>query len=151
MSHLLINSIMVFSPIYQLKFFKDLFIFRERYREGERKRDLNVQEIHRSVASCTPPSGDLACNPGMCPDWESNQWPYGSQADTQFTEQHQPGQSTKFSWPENVLFNFMFLKKKLLCFFYYHLISLYPLPKAIITILLPMSMSPFFLLNSSNP
>ena len=22
-----------------------------------------------------PPTGDLACNPGMCPDWELNQWP----------------------------------------------------------------------------
>ena len=30
-----------------------------------------------------PPTGDLACNPGMCPDWESNQWPFGSQAGTQ--------------------------------------------------------------------
>ena len=27
-----------------------------------------------------PSTGDLACNPGMCPDWESNQWPFGSQA-----------------------------------------------------------------------
>ena len=24
------------------------------------------------VASCTPPAGDLAHNPDMCPDWESN-------------------------------------------------------------------------------
>ena len=27
------------------------------------------------VASCTPPTGDLARNPGMCPDWESNSDP----------------------------------------------------------------------------
>ena len=26
---------------------------------------------------------DLACNPGMCPDWESNQQPSGSQTGTQ--------------------------------------------------------------------
>ena len=26
-----------------------------------------------------PPTGDLACNPGMCPDWESNRRPFGSQ------------------------------------------------------------------------
>ena len=25
------------------------------------------------------PTGDLACNPGICPDWESNQQPFGSQ------------------------------------------------------------------------
>ena len=24
------------------------------------------------VASYVAPTGDLACNPGMCPDWESN-------------------------------------------------------------------------------
>ena len=38
-----------------------------------------------------PPTGDLACNPGMCPDWESNQQPFGSQANTQSTEPHQSG------------------------------------------------------------
>ena len=32
-------------------------------------------------------------NPGMCPDWESNQQPFGSQARTQSTEPHQPGPS----------------------------------------------------------
>ena len=32
------------------------------------------------VASCMPPTGDLARNPGMCPDCESNQQPFGSQA-----------------------------------------------------------------------
>ena len=35
--------------------------------------------------------GDLAHNPGMCPDWESNQQPFGLQACTQSTEPHQPG------------------------------------------------------------
>ena len=38
-----------------------------------------------------PPTGDLACNPGMCPDWESNWRPFGSQAGAQSTEPHQPG------------------------------------------------------------
>ena len=37
------------------------------------------------------PIGDLACNSGMCPGWEVNQWPFGSQAGTQSTEPHQPG------------------------------------------------------------
>ena len=40
--------------------------------------------------SPAPPTGDLACNPGMCPDWESNQQLYGSQASAQSTEPHQP-------------------------------------------------------------
>ena len=54
-----------------LSFFKRLylFIFRERGRKGERE-----GEKHQCVtASCATPTGDLACNPGMCPDWELNQ------------------------------------------------------------------------------
>ena len=31
------------------------------------------------------PTGDLACNPGMCPDWESNPRAFGFQASTQTT------------------------------------------------------------------
>ena len=46
-----------------------LFIFRDRGREGE-----NGGEKHQCVvASYMLPPGDLACNPGMFPDWESNQ------------------------------------------------------------------------------
>ena len=52
----------------------DLFIFMylfiyslERGREGERE----VEKHQCVVASCTPATGDLAPNPGMCPDWES--------------------------------------------------------------------------------
>ena len=37
------------------------------------------------------PTRDLAHNPGMCPNWESNQGPFGSQASTHSTEPHQPG------------------------------------------------------------
>ena len=42
------------------------------------------------------PIGDLTCNPGMCPDWESNRRPFDSQAGTQSTEPHQPGQTQLF-------------------------------------------------------
>ena len=38
-------------------FFKDLFIFRGEGREGEKHPCV--------VASCMPPTGDPACNPGM--------------------------------------------------------------------------------------
>ena len=44
------------------------------------------------VASHRPPTGDLVHNPGMCPDWESNQQPFGLQAGAQSTEPHQPGE-----------------------------------------------------------
>ena len=43
------------------------------------------------VASHAPDTGDLAHNPGMCHDWESNQQPFGSQAGVQSTEPHEPG------------------------------------------------------------
>ena len=59
--------------------------------EKKRERNINVQEIHLSFASLMPPTGDLGRNPGMCPDWESNWWPFGSQAITQSTEPHQAG------------------------------------------------------------
>ena len=42
------------------------------------------------VASRMPPVEDLVLNPGMCPDWELNQQPFGLQAGTQSTEPHQP-------------------------------------------------------------
>ena len=44
------------------------------------------------VASQVPLTGDLARNPGMCPDWESNRRPFGSQSGAQSTELRQPGQ-----------------------------------------------------------
>ena len=42
-----------------------LFIFRQKGREGETHQCV--------VASHMASTGDLARNPGMCPDWESNQ------------------------------------------------------------------------------
>ena len=56
---------------------------REGVREGEK---------HQwAVASQAPLVGGLACNPGMCPDWEWNQGPFGLQAGAQSTEPFQPG------------------------------------------------------------
>ena len=47
-------------------------------------------ERHQCVVACrTSPTGDLAHKPGMCPDWESNQRPFGLQPGAQSTE---PGQ-----------------------------------------------------------
>ena len=68
-------------------FFKRFYVFilRERGREGEREGEKN----QCVVASHVPPTGDLAHNPGMCLDWESNWRPFGSQAST---EPHQPEQ-----------------------------------------------------------
>ena len=48
-----------------LKYF--IYLFSERGREGESE----GEEHQCVVASHAPPTGDLALNPGMCPDWES--------------------------------------------------------------------------------
>ena len=65
----------------------------EQGREGEREEEKHqcATETHRLVASCMPPVGDLACNPGMCPDQESNLTTFGLQGDTQPTDPQQSG------------------------------------------------------------
>ena len=56
-------------------FFKIIYLFLERGegREGEKHQCV--------VASHTPPTGDMACNSRMCPDWELNGRPLSSQAE----------------------------------------------------------------------
>ena len=58
--------------LYLNAFFKRfyLLIFRQRGRKGERG-----MKHQRVVVSCTPATGNLTQNPGMCPDWESNRDP----------------------------------------------------------------------------
>lgn len=50
-----------------------------------------MPEKHGLVASHMPPTVDLAYNPGLYPDRELSQQPFGSQASSQSTELHQPG------------------------------------------------------------
>ena len=99
--------------------FTILFTFRQRGRgkEGEREGEKH----HCVVASCVPPTGDLACNPGMCPDWESNQQPIGLQASTQSTEPHQPGQKCSTSGERD----FPFVKIVQLRFVHFNLYKFY--------------------------
>ena len=69
-------------------FFKDfIYSFLERGKRGE----IEGEKHKRVVVSHAPSTGDLACNPGMCPDWESNWRPFHSQAVTQSAEPHKPG------------------------------------------------------------
>ena len=76
---------------YFKKYFISLFLERGEGREKEMEKNIDVQELHQLVTSCTPLVGDLACNAVMCPGWESNQQPLGLWAGTQSTEPHQPG------------------------------------------------------------
>ena len=65
-------------------FFKDfIYLFLERGQAGERE----GEKQQCVVASHMPSTGDLACNPGVCLDWESTS-NSGSQALTQSTEPH---------------------------------------------------------------
>ena len=80
---------------------------RERKREGEKHQGV--------VASHEPPTGDLACNPGMCPDQELNRQPLGLQASAQSTESHQPGIRKYF-------LKFLYKIKLLWMYFLLHLI-----------------------------
>ena len=73
-------------------FFSRFYLFLEKG-EGREKDGEKHQCV---VASRVIPTGDLACNPGMCPDWESNQRSFGLQAGTQSTEPHQPGLKSFF-------------------------------------------------------
>ena len=47
--------------------------------EKGRKREREGEKHQCVVASHTAPTGDLAHSPGMCPDWELNWRPFGSQ------------------------------------------------------------------------
>ena len=73
------------------KIFIYLFLEREEGREKERERNINVW-----LPLTHPLTGDLAHNPGMCPDRELNRQPPGSQASTQSTEPHQSGRIYPF-------------------------------------------------------
>ena len=73
-----------------LKDFMYVFLERGEGKEKERERNIHVW------LSLTPLTGDLACNPGMFPDWESNRPPFGSQTGAQPTEPHQLGLQKTF-------------------------------------------------------
>ena len=98
------------------RFFERLYLERGEGREKERGRNINVWEIHWLVASHTPPTGDLACNLGICPDWGSNRQPFHSQTGAQSTEPHQPGLDANLVLPFHpVSFSLWALKA-----YYYH-------------------------------
>ena len=79
----ILGKVDIWNKLFFFRFY--LFIFRERRKEGERE----GEKYQCVVASCPPPTVDLACNPGMCPGWELNRQPFGSQARAQSTGPHQ--------------------------------------------------------------
>ena len=71
--HLVIISIKKSHWSFKKYIFLNLFLERGEGKEKEGEKNQRV------VASCVSLIGYLACNPGMCPDWESNQRPVGLQ------------------------------------------------------------------------
>ena len=67
-------------------YFKDC-INLQRKGKGGRERERNITRLPLVCPQLTT----WPCNPGTCPDWESNQQPLGSQASIQSTEPYQPG------------------------------------------------------------
>ena len=93
------NKFTLFKFSFIFSFFKKyLFIFREKGKKGEREGEKLLCGRHTSIRclSHTPNWGVLAYNPGLCPDWELNQRPFGSQAGIQSTEPYHPGQTYIF-------------------------------------------------------
>ena len=68
------TTIYIHTHTYFIYFLKILFVYFYREEKGGRKRGRET----------------VACNPGMCPDWELNPRPSGSQDGTQSSEPHQP-------------------------------------------------------------
>ena len=69
-----------------ISFFKRVYLFSERGREGERQ-----GEKHKwVVASHVPPLGTWPTTQAHALDWESNPQPFGLQAGAQSTGPHQP-------------------------------------------------------------
>ena len=76
-------------------FFKDfIYVFLDR--GAGREVESEGKKHQCVVASYVPFTGDLAHNPGICPDWELNQQPFDLQAHAQSTEPHQQGKRISF-------------------------------------------------------
>ena len=63
-----LETCFIHPSVYLLIFKSFIYLFSERGEGREKDREKH-QYV---VASRAPPAGDLACNPGMCPDWELN-------------------------------------------------------------------------------
>ena len=64
---------------------KSLFIYLQRGEGREKKRETHWCERESSIG-CQ----GQACNPGRCPNWESNMWLFALGEDAQSTEPHRP-------------------------------------------------------------
>ena len=89
-------QLLKWNTIQSLNILLTLFLERGEVREKERQRNINARQKHPLVGPPMQPARDQAHNPGMCPDWESNQWPLALWDDAQTTESHWWGHNSEF-------------------------------------------------------
>ena len=66
-----------------------IYLFLERGERRDKEGEKHwCKEKQLLVVSHTAPTGNLACSLGMCPDQESNPWPFGLWDHVQPTEPH---------------------------------------------------------------
>ena len=76
--------------------------FRERGREGERERNIDVREKHWSIASLKCPDQEQNPQPKYMPDWESNLWHLDAQDDSP-TNQATLARAQPIFKPKNIM------------------------------------------------
>ena len=88
------NQISGYKTLKVLLFFLRFYLFVFRERKGERKRERETFVCKRNIDQlplALPPTRDLACNPDMCLNEESNQQPFGLWDNVQPSGPHQSG------------------------------------------------------------
>ena len=97
-----------YSSSSQCHFLKDFIsLFSERGEGRGKRRERNISWLPLTHS----PTRDLACNLGMCPDWELNQRLFDSQASPQITKLHQPRPMSFFAELEKPILKFIWSLK----------------------------------------
>ena len=111
------------------------------YLQGGKGGEKRGRETSMCGASHMPPTGDMARNPRMCPNRESNWQPFSFQTGTQSTEPHQPGLLFQiFIFPcLSLFFSSLFYFPSCCFFFFFH-----PALSFFISILISPCLSLFF-------
>ena len=80
---------------FSFNFFKIfIYLFLERWKGKDKEKDRNINVW---LPLACPLLGNLACHPGVCPDWESNLRPFGSQPTLSPLSYTSQGQFCSFS------------------------------------------------------
>ena len=122
-SHHRISYSSVLKGLERIFYFRfSLFLEKGKGREKGRVRNTYVRENHQLFASLRTPPGKWTCNPSICPDRESNQWPSTVQGDSQPNEPHWAGPREYFIHSSSSLLRSPYARRKS------HAVNGFPLP-----------------------